>query len=167
VILGSTVVNGTPIAVPYSRRSNRPALRRRSPGVPGARPGSPAFRHGTPWSPATPRGDYYSPPLSTYSAPGGLWQDPGRAAELPAEARTRGSGSCEVRVSLSTYGSRGDVEPLVGLAARLRALGAQVRGRAEAPLLRVLRGLDKRWTTKNRRALHKSRLENPSNLRPD
>ncbi|MEU9888769.1 glycosyltransferase [Sphaerisporangium sp. NPDC051011] len=28
---------------------------------------------------------------------------------------------------LSTYGSRGDVEPLVGLAARLRALGAEVR----------------------------------------
>jgi UDP:flavonoid glycosyltransferase YjiC (YdhE family) len=32
-----------------------------------------------------------------------------------------------VRVSLSTYGSRGDVEPLVGLAVRLRALGAEVR----------------------------------------
>jgi vancomycin aglycone glucosyltransferase len=32
-----------------------------------------------------------------------------------------------VRVLLSTYGSRGDVEPLVGLAVRLRALGAQVR----------------------------------------
>ncbi|MET9010083.1 glycosyltransferase [Streptomyces olivaceoviridis] len=33
----------------------------------------------------------------------------------------------EVRVLLSTYGSRGDVEPLAGLAARLRGLGAQVR----------------------------------------
>jgi vancomycin aglycone glucosyltransferase len=32
-----------------------------------------------------------------------------------------------VRVLLSTYGSRGDVEPLVGLAVRLRALGAEVR----------------------------------------
>ncbi|MER5216248.1 glycosyltransferase [Streptomyces sp. NPDC002838] len=32
-----------------------------------------------------------------------------------------------MRVLLSTYGSRGDVEPLVGLAVRLRALGAQVR----------------------------------------
>jgi vancomycin aglycone glucosyltransferase len=32
-----------------------------------------------------------------------------------------------VRVLLSTYGSRGDVEPLVGLAAQLRALGAEVR----------------------------------------
>jgi glycosyl transferase family 28 len=35
-----------------------------------------------------------------------------------------------VRVLLSTYGSRGDVEPLVGLAVRLRALGAEVRVRA-------------------------------------
>jgi vancomycin aglycone glucosyltransferase len=32
-----------------------------------------------------------------------------------------------VRVLLSTYGSRGDVEPLVGLAVQLRALGAEVR----------------------------------------
>lgn len=32
-----------------------------------------------------------------------------------------------MRVLLSTYGSRGDVEPLVGLAVRLRALGAEVR----------------------------------------
>jgi len=35
-----------------------------------------------------------------------------------------------VRVLLSTYGSRGDVEPRVGLAVRLRALGAEVRVRA-------------------------------------
>ncbi|MGW0810006.1 glycosyltransferase [Nonomuraea sp. NPDC002799] len=32
-----------------------------------------------------------------------------------------------MRVLLSTYGSRGDVEPLVGLAVHLRALGAEVR----------------------------------------
>ncbi|WP_079051501.1 glycosyltransferase [Streptomyces curacoi] len=32
-----------------------------------------------------------------------------------------------MRVLLSTYGSRGDVEPLVGLALRLRELGAEVR----------------------------------------
>ncbi|MFD4138362.1 glycosyltransferase [Streptomyces sp. NPDC058572] len=32
-----------------------------------------------------------------------------------------------MRVLLSTYGSRGDVEPLVGLAVQLRAVGAQVR----------------------------------------
>jgi vancomycin aglycone glucosyltransferase len=69
----------------------------------------------------------HSFPLSTYSAPGGLRQDPGRAAESPAKARTCGNGSREVRVLLSTYGSRGDVEPLVGLAVRLRALGAEVR----------------------------------------
>jgi UDP:flavonoid glycosyltransferase YjiC (YdhE family) len=29
-----------------------------------------------------------------------------------------------MRVLLSTYGSRGDVEPMVGLAVQLRALGA-------------------------------------------
>jgi hypothetical protein len=32
-----------------------------------------------------------------------------------------------VRVLLSTYDSRGGVEPLVGLAVRLRELGAEVR----------------------------------------
>jgi vancomycin aglycone glucosyltransferase len=32
-----------------------------------------------------------------------------------------------VRVLLSTDGGRGDVEPLVGLAVRLRALGAEAR----------------------------------------
>ncbi|MDT0268759.1 glycosyltransferase [Streptomyces sp. DSM 44915] len=32
-----------------------------------------------------------------------------------------------MRVLLSTYGSRGDVEPVAGLAVRLRALGAEVR----------------------------------------
>ena len=32
-----------------------------------------------------------------------------------------------MRLVLSTYGSRGDVEPLVGLAVQLRALGAEVR----------------------------------------
>ena len=32
-----------------------------------------------------------------------------------------------MRVLLSTYGSRGDVEPMVGLAVALRALGAEAR----------------------------------------
>jgi len=32
-----------------------------------------------------------------------------------------------MRVLLPAYGSRGDVEPLAGLAVRLRALGAEVR----------------------------------------
>ncbi|MER6983405.1 glycosyltransferase, partial [Streptomyces carpinensis] len=32
-----------------------------------------------------------------------------------------------MRVVLSTWGSRGDVEPVVGLAVRLRELGAEVR----------------------------------------
>src|SRR6202023_870121 len=69
----------------------------------------------------------HSSPVSTYSAPGDLRQDPGRAVESPAEARTYGHGGREMRVLLSTYGGRGDVEPLVGLAVRLRALGAEVR----------------------------------------
>src|SRR5947209_2507407 len=46
----------------------------------------------------------------------------------PAEASTWGNGCRDVRVLLSTYGVRGDVEPPVGLAVRLRALGAEVRG---------------------------------------
>lgn len=36
-------------------------------------------------------------------------------------------GVTKVRVLLSTYGSRGGVEPLGALAARLRALGAEAR----------------------------------------
>ena len=32
-----------------------------------------------------------------------------------------------MHVLLSTYGSRGDVEPMVGLAVQSRALGAEVR----------------------------------------
>ena len=32
-----------------------------------------------------------------------------------------------MRVLLSTYGSRGDVEPMAGLAVQLGALGAEVR----------------------------------------
>ena len=38
---------------------------------------------------------------------------------------------------LSTYGSRGDVEPMVGLAVRLRALGAELLARVGAPLVPV------------------------------
>src|SRR5581483_8095607 len=39
--------------------------------------------------------EYHSFPLSTYSAPGDLRQDPGRAAESLAEARNCGNGSRE------------------------------------------------------------------------
>src|SRR6185503_2157684 len=42
----------------------------------------------------------------------------------PQPAESRGS---KMRVLLSTWGSRGDVEPLLGLAVQLQALGAQVR----------------------------------------
>jgi hypothetical protein len=69
---------------------------------------------------------FHSLPLLTYSAPGGLRQDPGRAAESAAGPRTDVDMGRDVRVLLSTDGGRGD-EPLVGLAVRLRALGAEVR----------------------------------------
>jgi vancomycin aglycone glucosyltransferase len=75
-------------------------------------------------------------PFSTYSALGGLRQDPGRAAESLAEARICGNGSREVRV-LSTYGSRGDVEPMVGPAVRLRALGAELLADVGVPLMPI------------------------------
>ncbi len=42
-----------------------------------------------------------------------------------------------MRVLLSTYGSRGDVEPLVALAVRLRELGAEVRASAVAGAIRT------------------------------
>jgi vancomycin aglycone glucosyltransferase len=46
---------------------------------------------------------------------------------MPAEARTYGNGSSEMRVLLSLYESHGDAEPMVVLAVRSRALGMEVR----------------------------------------
>ena len=67
-------------------------------------------------------------PLLTYSAPGGLRQDPGLAAELAAGHSTdEEMGGHDVGV-LSMYGGRGDFEPLMRLTVRLRALDAEVRG---------------------------------------
>ena len=69
----------------------------------------------------------HSLPLLAYDGPGGLPQDPGRAAgSRPDPVRTKTSGH-DVRVLLSTYRGRGDVGLLVGLAVRLPALGAEVR----------------------------------------
>lgn len=45
-----------------------------------------------------------------------------------------------MRVSLSTYGSRGDVEPMVGLAVRSRALGAKMPVCAPPDFADVLAG---------------------------
>jgi hypothetical protein len=50
---------------------------------------------------------------------------PRAAAPRAAAYRTYGNGSSEMRVLLSTYGSRGDIEAMVGLAVQLRALGAE------------------------------------------
>lgn len=44
-----------------------------------------------------------------------------------AEGRTWAMGAARTRVLLTTYGSRGDVEPLVGLGVRPRALAAEAR----------------------------------------
>ncbi len=65
-------------------------------------------------------------PLSDYRAPGDLRQGLGCAAGSAAYAGTGGNRSHEVHVVLSTYGSRGDVEPTVGLAVKLPTLGAEV-----------------------------------------
>lgn len=46
-----------------------------------------------------------------------------------------------MRVLLSTYGSRGDVEPLMGLAVELRALGADVRVCAPPDFAELLAGV--------------------------
>jgi hypothetical protein len=74
------------------------------------------------------KGETYFSPFSSYGALGSLRQDPGRAAESSAEAGTCGNwGSRNMCVLLAAYGSRGGVEPVVGLAAQLRTLGAQVR----------------------------------------
>ncbi len=70
----------------------------------------------------------HSFPLSTYSAPGDLRQDRGPAAESPAEAKSAEMGVAKCVCCCRRIGSRGDVEPLVALAVRLRALGAEVRG---------------------------------------
>src|SRR3954452_20894856 len=43
------------------------------------------------------------------------------------KAGSCGNGERGMRVLLSTWGSRGDVEPLAALAVRLRELGAEVR----------------------------------------
>jgi hypothetical protein len=68
-------------------------------------------------------------PLPTYSRLGACRKTRVvRQNRRPDQERTKTWGH-DVRVLLSTYGGRGD-EPLVGLAVRLRALGA------EAPVIR-------------------------------
>jgi vancomycin aglycone glucosyltransferase len=46
-----------------------------------------------------------------------------------------------MRALLSTYGSRGDVEPMVGLAVQLAALGAEVRVCAPPDFAELLAGV--------------------------
>jgi hypothetical protein len=69
----------------------------------------------------------HSLPLSMYSTPGGLWQDPGRAAESPAEASTCGNqGFTKCVCSCRRTGLAGR-RTAGGLAMRLRVVGAKVR----------------------------------------
>ena len=77
-------------------------------------------------SPGFPPGLARSFPLPIHSAPGGLTQAPRSCRRIPAEASTYGDGRREVSALSSTYGPRGDVEPMAGLAVRLRALGAEL-----------------------------------------
>jgi hypothetical protein len=56
---------------------------------------------------------------------------------MPAEAKTYGNGSSEMRVLLSTYGSRGDVEPMVGSDDELHdRRGRDIPGAGVGPLPR-------------------------------
>jgi hypothetical protein len=47
---------------------------------------------------------------------------------MPAEARSYGNGSSEMRVLLSTYESHGDTEPMVGLAVQFDTVAAVAEG---------------------------------------
>jgi vancomycin aglycone glucosyltransferase len=60
---------------------------------------------------------------------------------MPAEARTYGNGSSEMRVLFSTYESHGDVEPMVGLAVQLGALCAEIPVCAPPDFAELLAGV--------------------------
>src|SRR5215468_12411418 len=73
------------------------------------------------------KGEYpLLPNLNVYRT-GGLAARPGSCRRIAGRGQGLRRWERDMRVLLSTYGGRGDVEPLVGLAVRLRALGAQVR----------------------------------------
>jgi len=63
-----------------------------------------------------------------YTAHRGLASSPRSCRIMLAEAGTHGDGRGEMRVLSSTYGSHGNVEPMVGVAVRLRALCAPAAG---------------------------------------
>jgi len=63
-----------------------------------------------------------------YTDDRGLASSPRSCRIMPAEAGTYANGSSEMRVLSSTRGSRGDVEPMAGVAVRSRALGAPAAG---------------------------------------
>ena len=72
---------------------------------------------------------------------GGLAVRPGACCIIAARCGNRQKRGDEMRVVLSSYGSRGNVEPRAGLAARLRALGAEVRVCAPPDCAKLLAGV--------------------------
>jgi hypothetical protein len=73
---------------------------------------------------------------SKYMAHKRLASRPGSSRRTAGVSQNHGNGSREMRVLLPTYGSRGDVEPPVGLA--VQALGAEVRVRAPPDFVELL-----------------------------
>jgi hypothetical protein len=66
-------------------------------------------------------------PLSEYSAPGACGKARVVRHHRPSMPELAEMGGHEMRVVLSTYGSRGDVESMPGVAVKLRTLGAEVQ----------------------------------------
>jgi len=83
------------------------------------------------WLGADPRRCGWSPerdrerPRAWSALLAGLDRDPPLHRVVKLQVTGPATLACEMRVLLSTYGSRGDVEPVVALAVRLRALGAE------------------------------------------
>src|SRR5689334_3857734 len=65
--------------------------------------------------------------ITIYHAPGLAARHHSHRTILDRTPEPESAGSAVVRVLLSTWGSRGDVEPLLGLALELRAQGVEVR----------------------------------------
>ena len=83
---------------------------RRTPRAAALRGGCPSTADGN-W-----KEEYPLLSTSNIQHTGGLASSPWSCRIMPAEARTYGDGSSEMRVLLPTYESRGDVEPMVVIA---------------------------------------------------
>src|SRR5690349_14586104 len=72
----------------------------------------------------TPGTKRFSPGVLRIYRVRGLAGRPGACFRIVTRCNT---GSCERRVLLTTFGSRGDVQPVLALAVAVRALGADAR----------------------------------------